>query len=326
MKKRNKLYIRTFALVLVIALSTWGIAGIAVLSGEGDNLAPIAEGQELTTFRNVPVYGVLNAVDPEGDIITYRVAAAPKKGSVLIEENGTFSYTPLENKKGKDSFTFVAVDAMGNASEPAKISVKIEKQSTKVSYSDMDGHQSYYAALNLAENEIFVGEQLGNSYFFNPDREVSRGEFLAMCLKLADVETLSGITRTGFADDEEIPMWVKPYVSTALMSGIIQGYVGDEGGIVFAPNTAVTMSEAAVILDNVLELSNMTISGIDEELVPAWAYQATANLTACDIISGDMALISSSKTLTRADVAEMISNAMELLNSDGGSSLLSWAK
>lgn len=325
MIKGSRLHVRILALILVIALSSWGLFGIAVLNEESENLAPLAESQELVTYRNVPIYGVLNAVDPEGDLITYQIAGDPKKGTVMIEESGSFSYTPFENKKGKDSFTFIAVDSMGNASEPAKVSIKIEKQSTNISYSDMDGHSSYYSALVLAENEIFVGERLGSSYFFNPDQEVSRGEFLAMCLKLANIETLEGITRTGFADDEVIPMWVKPYVSTALMSGIIQGYASDDG-IVFSPNAAVTLSEAAVILDNVLELSNAIGGDIDDEYVPSWAYQATANLTACDIIPAEAALVSY-RALTRANVAEMLCNAMEMLDGrDNGGSLLSWAK
>ena len=57
-----------------------------------------------------------------------------------MPEDGSseFVYTPYENKTGKDSFTYVAVDAVGNSSDPATVKIKIEKPNTKVTYADMD--------------------------------------------------------------------------------------------------------------------------------------------------------------------------------------------
>ena len=51
-----------------------------------------------------------------------------------MPEDGSseFVYTPYENKTGKDSFTYVAVDAVGNSSDPATVKIKIEKPNTKV--------------------------------------------------------------------------------------------------------------------------------------------------------------------------------------------------
>ena len=37
--------------------------------------------------------------------------------------------------------------------------------------------------------------------------------------------TVDGVTRTGFADDADIPIWEKPYVSTALMAGSARGFI-----------------------------------------------------------------------------------------------------
>ena len=48
--------------------------------------------------------------------------------------------SPYENKTGKDSFTYVAVDPAGNVSPEAKVSIQIEKPDTKVTYADMEGN------------------------------------------------------------------------------------------------------------------------------------------------------------------------------------------
>ena len=45
-----------------------------------------------------------------------------------------FVYTPYENKTGKDSFTYVALDQAGNTSPEAKVTLCIEKPNTKVTY------------------------------------------------------------------------------------------------------------------------------------------------------------------------------------------------
>lgn len=120
----------------------------------------------------------------------------------------------------------------------------------------MAGHPSAYAATALAENGIFTTEMVGGAYVFSPERYVTRGEFLSMCMTLSGDELLSGVAATGFADDAEIAEWLKPYVATALMDGVVSGY-SVSGGAVFEPNEAVTWQEAAVMLDNVLDTTEV---------------------------------------------------------------------
>jgi hypothetical protein len=67
----------------------------------------------------------------------------------------------MDGKKGKDSFTYVAIDSGGNISDEATVTVNIKKQSTNITYSDMSGNSSNYAALMLAEKGVFTGESWG---------------------------------------------------------------------------------------------------------------------------------------------------------------------
>ena len=98
-------------------------------TARGDQSLPIAENFSLTTYRDVAVSGTFSAVDPEGDPLTFRVTKNPARGAITFAEEGSarFTYTPYENKTGKDSFTYVAEDGEGNVSQPAVVSIKIQK-------------------------------------------------------------------------------------------------------------------------------------------------------------------------------------------------------
>ncbi|MGD9619532.1 MAG: Ig-like domain-containing protein [Mycolicibacterium sp.] len=59
------------------------------------------------------ITGNLGAVDPDGDVITYRVTNAPVHGVLEIADDGTYTYTPhgeFAVAGGSDAFTVVADD------------------------------------------------------------------------------------------------------------------------------------------------------------------------------------------------------------------------
>ncbi len=332
MKSCKKLSRLSLALALVLSL-TFSARALEVVSvsitpndSEGANYAPIAENISLNTFKNVAVHGQFAAVDPEGDLLSFRMAAQPRKGSVEVDGE-RFVYTPEDDKKGRDSFTYVAVDSQGNISDEATVDIRIEKQSVKLSYSDMSGSDAHYAALRLAEEGVYIGEQLGSEYFFSPDETLSRGEFLTLCMNTVGIVPLDGVTRTGFYDDNDIPDWEKAYISTALIAGVVQGYSTDSGEIVFSSTDDISCAEAMVMLNNALKISDVrSASSMEYDAAPAWAAQAAANLSACSIIPGHPTA-GYTASLTRADAAKMLAASLELLEErkDNGSSLLSWA-
>ena len=176
---------RAGALTVLLALSL-SISAFALFDREEPTGSrPIAENLALSTYKNVAFSGTLSALDPEGDPITFRVTKNPARGELTFSDAdpARFTYTPYENKTGKDSFTYVAEDAEGSVSQEATVSVRIEKPATKVTYADMDGHPAHKAAIALAEEKILIGERLGETWFFRPDQSVTREEFLAMIEK-----------------------------------------------------------------------------------------------------------------------------------------------
>lgn len=295
---------------------------------KAQNNAPVAEDLSLSTYKNIAANGTFSAVDPEGDKITFQLTDKPARGEVTYEENSaSFVYTPYENKTGKDSFTYVAVDAVGNVSEPATVKVVIQKPATKVTYSDMEGQGAHAAAIRLAEANIFVGECMGGTYFFRPDEAVTRSEFLAAAMNAAGVTDLSTVGQTGFADDAQIPVWAKGYAATALKSGVIEGMKDENGRVVFAPSADMTVAEAAVLLNRVLEISDVNTSAAGEGTgaAPVWAAQSVVNLETCGILTADSAgALRLDRAVTRADMARMLSAAMDLLENRKDTGLFPW--
>ncbi|WP_293243772.1 Ig-like domain-containing protein [Mycolicibacterium sp.] len=74
------------------------------------NLAPTVAPITLTGLSSAPVDARVDAVDPEGDAITYRLVSGPKSGNVQLNSDGTFTYTPGAGFDGVDSFVVVAQD------------------------------------------------------------------------------------------------------------------------------------------------------------------------------------------------------------------------
>jgi VCBS repeat-containing protein len=77
------------------------------------------------TVLTVPAPGVLgNDSDPDGDPLTAVLATAPSHGSLTLNANGSFSYTPAANFAGSDSFTYRASDGSLN-SNPVTVTITV---------------------------------------------------------------------------------------------------------------------------------------------------------------------------------------------------------
>src|SRR5207244_8693862 len=64
------------------------------------------------TTLNVAAPGVLaNDSDVDGDTLSAVLVSQPTHGSLTLNNNGSFDYTPAANYTGTDSFTYKANDA-----------------------------------------------------------------------------------------------------------------------------------------------------------------------------------------------------------------------
>ncbi len=292
-------------------------AALTLTNDEAANGAPIAENLELTTYKGVAISSRFAAVDPEGDLVTFQIVDSPARGQITVDENdpAAFWYTPYEGKKGKDSFTYVATDSVGNTSEPATVKITIKKQSTKVTYSDMSGDPGQYAALHLAEEGVYVGRQIGSLYCFDPEASFTREEFLALAMDVAGSEPLSNVTLTGFYDDTGISAWAKGYVSAGLVCGAVKGSQNSDGQAVFNPGAPITCAEAAVIVDRLLDIGDVTSGAFSSEtagLAPVWAAQSVINMETVSVLPANTTF---DGPLTRSEGARMLSAMLDVVNS-----------
>jgi hypothetical protein len=79
-------------------------------------LLPLVVGnQTLTGPAGAPITGnvLTGASDPNGFTLSAQVATAPQHGSVTVNSDGSFVYTPTPGYVGADSFTYQASDGRG---------------------------------------------------------------------------------------------------------------------------------------------------------------------------------------------------------------------
>ena len=286
---------------------------------EEENQPPVARNMELNTYKNVAITGYFDAVDGEGDTLTFQLTSTPARGAVTLAQDGSsqFVYTPYENKTGSDRFTYVAIDSAGNTSPEATVKLTIQKPDTKVTYADMAGDPAQKAAIRLAEEEIYVGRYVDGNYFFDPDRPVTRAQFLAMAMSVTGLEQLEGVTLTGFSDDAAIPAWAKGSVSAALKAGAISGARDEAGAPIFGAEQNITRGEASVMLNNLLDITDVPLEVFSSTGTEShWAAQAAANLSASGVVAPQaMASSQLSDQLTLAQAAEMLDGALDLMDS-----------
>lgn len=74
------------------------------------NQAPIIDPVQITGVLDGPVTGTLGAYDPDGDRMIYVLTRGPRSGSVQINADGSFTYTPGDDFDGVDGFRVTAID------------------------------------------------------------------------------------------------------------------------------------------------------------------------------------------------------------------------
>jgi VCBS repeat-containing protein len=80
--------------------------------------------------------GVLaNDLDPDGDALIAQVATQPLHGSLVLNANGSFSYTPAAGYSGPDGFTYAASDGRINSSA-ATVSITVTSPATIVTWAN----------------------------------------------------------------------------------------------------------------------------------------------------------------------------------------------
>ena len=100
------------------------VVGLAVaMAACGDNRpgnsAPTLADQQLSTPEDTPVSITAQAVDPDGDALTFEFSA-PVNGTIT-QTGGTISYRPTTNFHGDDLIVVTVSDGQAEASASVRI-------------------------------------------------------------------------------------------------------------------------------------------------------------------------------------------------------------
>ena len=94
------------------------LQGVTAASLTAENLGgydpggavPVAIAGSGTTAEDTGLNGQLTASDPDSAVLTFSILTGPQFGSLVLNPDGSFAYTPSQDFNGQDSFTFTAND------------------------------------------------------------------------------------------------------------------------------------------------------------------------------------------------------------------------
>ena len=119
-----------------------------------------------------------------------------------------------------------------------------------------------------------------------------------MLVQALQIPVEENATNTGFSDD--VPSWLKPYLAAAQRAGLMENW---QDGAAFGADQPISGAQAAVLLQNALELPTAAISR--EDGYPEWAESAMATMAENGIDLQEV-------PMTRAQAAQALYRASKL--------------
>lgn len=284
-------------------------------SGEMDTdiLKSQAVASKYEILENSKLSASLDANIVSGENVSYAITVQPTHGTVVQsgESGKNYIYTPEKDYHGTDSFSF-RLEEGKKYSNSATVSITIKQDTSNVipfNYIDMKDHWANYSASHLAARGLIIGEEIGNRFYFKPEKTMTRGEFMLFLLAITEsnVDAEIDVSKVKFADSSSTPDWLLEAAKVAYSRGILKGSTAGEK-IYLNLDKTITRVEAATMISNVLGDKDSTkeIKYKDVGMIPSWALKAVKNLSAYKIIQGDAAgTFRPMSKLTRGEAAEL---------------------
>ena len=173
----------------------------------------------------------INSSDLRDGQLTLQIQA-PKVGQGQV----TIVYQGIQTKSAP--FDVVSPVVVTPAPTPAPVPQEVKPVAVNrpTLFADVLGVSPFYDAIKyVKQKDIFDGYRDGN---FKPDQVISRVEVLKVALKSSNRPLLPTQGALSY-QDIDLDAWYIPYIATAQLNGITQGYIGGY----FKPNQNVTRAE-----------------------------------------------------------------------------------
>lgn len=100
----------TVTVVTTAPATTGTLTNTATITGDQEDPEPRNNKATVNTLVRKARGVLANDQDPDGDALTARLVTAPQHGTLTLNADGTFTYTPQAGFHGTDSFTYKAND------------------------------------------------------------------------------------------------------------------------------------------------------------------------------------------------------------------------
>ncbi|MBU0994464.1 MAG: tandem-95 repeat protein [Proteobacteria bacterium] len=150
---------------------TQGLSDTATVSITVSNVndPPAAENAVFTLNEDASLTSLLPATDPEGDALTFSKKTDPSHGTVVVQPDGVFVYTPDENYNGADRFTYdVQDESGGTATATVDITVAPVNDLPETADFSFSTSESYPKTGVLTGTDVDEGDTLTFSKTFGP--------------------------------------------------------------------------------------------------------------------------------------------------------------
>jgi VCBS repeat-containing protein len=242
---------------------------------KGWNDAPMADDASFNATEDTVLAGTLTATDPDsGDILTFALATGAAHGTVTVNADGTFTYTPNENYNGTDTFTYTVNDGHGGTdtatvtitvgavndapvvSGPVDLGSMNEDASLTITLADLlgtafdvDGDTLTITGLSLADGQGTVTDNGNGTWTFAPKADWNGSVSFAYT-----VSDGQGGTAAASAN-----LTVNPVNDPPVVSGPVSlGSMDEDGSLVITK--AVLLANASDVDGDALSITGLSLA------------------------------------------------------------------
>jgi VCBS repeat-containing protein len=156
------------------------------------NDAPVLANSTASGNEDAAITGTVAATDVDSTTLTYAMGTGPANGTVILNVNGSYTYTPNANYNGTDSFTVIASD--GSLSSTA-------------------------ATVNVTVNAVNDAVTLANALVDQTRAEDTAISFTLPANSFADVDGTTPTLTATLANGDPLPSWLSFNAATRTFAG-----------------------------------------------------------------------------------------------------------
>ncbi len=143
-------------------------------------IPPVANNDTATTDQTKPTIINVLANDTDAnstiDPLTLTIGTTPTNGIVLVNPDGTITYTPATTFVGTDTFTYTVADKSGTTSDPATVSVRVNNVAPTITSITGNTTTSEGATTNFTATATDPGDRLTYTWNFGDGTDPSIGQ------------------------------------------------------------------------------------------------------------------------------------------------------